>query len=43
MNWHHEYVPESQVHHTPNDARQRAQNPKDIHGLHQAILRRDSR
>ena len=40
---HHEYVPQPQVHHPPDDARQRPQDPKDLHGLHQAFLRGDSR
>ena len=40
---HHKYVSEPQVHHPPDDARQRPQDPKDLHGLHQAILRGDSR
>ena len=40
---HHEYVPEPQVHHPPDDARQRPQDAKDLHGLYQAILRGDRR
>ena len=40
---HHKYVPQPQVHHSPDDARQRPQDAKDLHGLYQVILRRDSR
>ena len=40
---HHKYVPQPQVHHSSDDARQRPQDAKDLHGLHQAILRRNSR
>ena len=36
-------LPQPQVHHPPDDARQRPQDTKDLHGLHQAILRGDCR
>lgn len=39
----HQHVPEPQIRHRPDDARQRPQNPKDFHGLHQTLLRGDSR
>lgn len=32
-----------QIRHRSDDARQRSQDPKDIHGLHQTLLRGDSR
>lgn len=41
--WHHQYVPEPSIHDAPDDARQWSQDTKDIHGVYQAILRRDSR
>ncbi len=40
--WHYQYVPQLQIHHTPDDARKRPQDSKDLHGLHQAFLRGDS-
>ncbi|MBJ2187279.1 MAG: hypothetical protein JFR41_01415 [Muribaculaceae bacterium] len=36
-------VPVAQIRHRPDDARQRSQNPKDFYGLHQTLLRGDSR
>ena len=39
----YQHVSQSQVHHPPDDARQRPQNAKDFHGLHQALIRGDSR
>ncbi len=32
-----------QIRHRPDDVRQRPQDPKDIHRLHQTLLRGDSR
>ena len=40
---HHQYVSQPQVHHPPDDACQRPQDTKDIHGLYQTLLRGDSR
>lgn len=37
------YVPQPQVHQPPDDARQRPQDTKDFHRLHQVILQRDCR
>lgn len=39
---HYEYVPELQIHNSPDDARQRSQDPKNLHELHRTILRKDS-
>lgn len=39
---HRKHVPEPQIHHPPNDARQQPQDAENFHGLHQAILRGDS-
>ena len=40
---HYQHVPQPQVHHPPDDACQRPQDTKDLHGLHQTLLRGDSR
>ena len=41
--WNHQHVSQPQIRHCPDDARQRPQDPKDLHGLHQTFLRGDSR
>ena len=41
--WNHQHVSQPQIRHCPDDARQRPQDPKDLHGLHQTLLRGDSR
>lgn len=37
--WHYQYVPLPQIHHRTDDARQRPQDTKDLHGLHQTLIR----
>lgn len=39
----HQHVPEPQIRHRPDDARQRPQDSKDLHGLYQTLLGGDSR